>query len=1497
MNKKITHSFEGMMQDTTQSKFSNKFYFEGRNIRILATDSQSTGSITNEKGNSFILKIPTPIINYSTKIITYGNKTLQYVNDEINYLNQSGDQLIIGQCTTRNYIILLTTDNNGFDCVWKIEYESYNISLLYLRNMDFSTNYPIQILNNFENKNIDKIYWVDGKSQIKFLNLEHSLLNKDLEEIIDLPQNSIQNVCNFNLSQPIISNILTGGIHTSGMIQYTYNLYKTNSSQSKLSPLSELISLDKGSNGGGSLNEIVSSIPIVNINNVDDSYTNIKVYSVKYTSFNEIPLISLIYDREIPTNKSVEIFDDGISISTLSLEEFLFLGSDIIFPKHISSKFNRLFAANYQELNFEVDLDFRAFSYNNSGSSTIYKDLFLNTSTPTPYPDGIPFTITNDSDYDNVLLLKHDSVNLNYNNYKYQKNGITYGGEGKYIKYELTQDINNDNNRFFKDEEIYRLGIELFNSYGQSTLPNWIADFKARNGNLNGLYNTLKVTLKPEFYLWLNSNNNFSDYDTPVGYRILIAERTSSDKTIVSSGILGTMMINDKSGTQVGHDTVSLGKTLPKLPNFLIRNSNEITQYGNTQPLRTNAHLYPMNVDAGGPNTEVQLAYYFDKDTSGRLFQFNGMMQMYSPEVLFRNSLSLTNGLTLKIKGSFKNTYNSSWGKTFDTTNSGVIYESQAYDGISPFYSLSSNGGDASTFAYGLISQSPSEEATTTNKILFNREYGKKITYDDGLDNSKTIQFQVNPVHTLISNNDNTSPTITLVNSNKEFNILLDATYSKGTISYEIIPDVGFNSTTYSLKICEDILATNIITNLNLVTGTQTITTNNVFTSSPGNLTSNFPYFLSIESLVNFKGKINVTISAGTTLNPIQLQKESLLNVFNINDSVILSTDSFTNCPVIINYDIYGTPELTEIGQDFKSYNEDGNYRYSNSLTSILTDGNTSWKDDGEYGRKIVSVYANNNRCVTMVLGDDSPLIDHTARPLLENIRAETGLTGENNGLIGELVKSNIEIYLGSIYGGNSYEDKKRTPYVEIGSYKKITKTDSSSINYIVSPGDTFVSNFKFERIVRTEEDSTFQGIFQMCEIVNYLTETTIDLKNRNDLSLQKWDAKFLPKNEEFHKYNKVYSQQANLIKKQDFIYNTKKINNFDTKVITTKLKSPGELIDSWTDFLPNDTLTLDGKHGGINSLINFNDELYTIQDKAFAFLSVSPRVQVQGSDGVAVQLGTGSILDRYKYISTEDGTFNKWSVVSTPNALYFFDILTKSFNVFKGSVLDVSDSKNMHSFFINNINFEDLKTNNPLIEKGISSGYDFINNDVFMTFHQEENSYTISYNEKVNSFISFYDYKPSIYISKGNHFITNSPNNKSIYRQYYGDYNKFYDTYYPSSFTLNVNPESNNDCVFDNINFKSEVTLNNINQVDKTLTGIRAYNDYQDSNSTTTLTPLVVGRNNNLRRKFRDWNALIPRDGRNRIRAPYIKLKLQFDNTSNYKLIMHDLSLYYTTS
>jgi len=1355
MEKQIKHSFKGLNRDTSKSKFSNEFYFDARNIRLSPTDSQTAGALNNEKGNLKILTIPTPVINYSGKVITYGSSVLSYTNNEINYSTQSSTQYIIAQQTTRTGIIFITTDNNGFDCIWKFNTDNYNITLLYLRNLNLSINNPPQIINNFENEKVDKIYWVDNLNQMRFLNLNHSLLNNDLENLIDVPVGVIDMVGNYNLSQPIISNILTGGLHTAGMIQYGYNLYRLNSSQTKLSPLSELISLDKGKSGGGAVNETVGSLPVVDINDIDHNYSHIRVYAIKYTSYNEIPSISLIEDRELPLNGNIQIFDDGNVISTISLEEFLFLGSDIIIPKHINTKFNRLFLANYKEINFDIDLDTRAYSFNSSGTATVYKDLTTTPVTITdpyyPYatktiqkPTGTPFYITTDSHYSSPTLVKHDSINLNYDLFKFQKNGSTLGGEGKYLKYQLTKStIFNENNKYFKDDEIYRIGIEFFNNYGQVSLPKWIADFKAPDGNLNGQYNTLSVTLKPEFFTWLNTTVFSTKYDRPVGYKIIVAERTINDRTIVANGLLSSMMVNDKSTRDVSYAS-SVDKlyvktkvdSLSKLPNILNRNYNKSTQFGNTQPLRGTLHLEEMNNGRETGNTEIQRSYFGDRDVAGRCYQFNSMLQLYSPETLFNSSVNLSEGIQLKIKGSLKNNTNNTWGRGYDTNTALVYSEDKVTGSISPYYGGTIEtliDGEASPWGWGLVAEAPGNVPERVNHIMYDRVYG-------------------------------------------------------------------------------------------------------------GNQPSD------------------------------------------------INTGFYLKSPNTIKYDIYGKPELTIKGQSGTNYNNDPKYRYENSLESVLTDGNSRYDHDGKFNRKIISINSYGNNCITIVPGNDSSTTEHYNRPTYESLGLLAGITGDNNGLIGELVKTDNEIYLGNIYGGNTYEDKKRTNYIEVGNYSKIDSL-SPTIN-ISSPGDTYVNFFKYSRIVRTDKDIISEGTFVLEELITVLCETTINLKNRNDISFNDWKTKFQPLDNEYHKYNKVYSQLPTLIQKRDLDYNIKKLNNFDTNIISSKLKSAGELIDNWTDISVNDVMTLDGKYGAINSLINFNDEIYALQEQSLAFISVNPRIQVQGSDGLSVQLGTGSVLDRYKYISTTSGTLNKWSVITTPNAFYYYDLLNKVMMVYDKSLTKLSDTRGLQSFFNDETDNISLKLDNPINGLGVTGGYDYINNELFLTFKQSSKpSFTISFNENLNTFISYYDFIPSLYISKGSDFLVTTSNNRDLYKQYAGEYNKFFEVYYPSYVTLNVNPEADKDCIFNNLQYKSEVYINNVDQPTSTLTKVHLWNEYQNSNSKDLLLY------SNLSRKFRDWRVTLPRqyNSLDRIRNPWTFLKLQFDNNTNKQLILHDVIVDYT--
>lgn len=1456
MNKNVLMTYKGMNQDISQSKFSNEFYFEGKNIRILATDSQSSASITNDKGNELVLTIPTPVIDYDLKKIQYGSSVLNYTTNDINKLspNQSQTQNLISHAVCKDSIVLFTTDNNGFDCIWNLD-KQFNIKLLYLRNLNFSTNNPIQAISNYENNLIEKIYWVDGKSQMRFLNINQSVLNGDNEELIDIESSLINVVGDFKFIQPKIIAKEQGGTHTAGMIQYAYVLYRVNGATTKLSPLSELVSLDKGPDGGGKVNEIVSFYPVVNIPIIDEDYTNIKLYSIKYTSYNELPEIKLILDKNIQNEKEITHYDTGSFISTISLDEFTFLGSNTIYiPKHINSKFNRLFSANYQEKNFNVDIDTRAYSFaENTDSVYLHSNLSYDSSTDTILGDDD--FLLNSTTINNVPK-KHNCLNKNFDIYKYQINSSVLGGTGKYLSWELNRSqigitandisLNQSEGKFFKDREIYRLGIQFYNKKAQISLPKWITDFKTNvlgiESNLNGYYANLKIKFNSDFYVWLNTSSNFLDetgnYDEdlkPVGFKLLRAERTLNDRSVICQGMLNSSYVIRNTSQQYNDSFINptdvVQRTIynnhPKVPSFVRPFDGSVAPLkGMFNYAKVDDKLTPHPSEGGSTRPPMGSPFYGTYRNNGRaeifnsvassdhrsvVYQFNQLIQMYSPDITF-NTIQKLENTDLNVLGILLNSYNAFWGKLINSNTREVSNEGKIRGAITPY----TNNFNTT---YTLPDGTPYDPLNPP-PIPTTAEYA---TYVDGLiaDHNTTYGANASQVPLYI-------PTYEEYVQNQ-------------SATFEGLTGEGLEQTLGPIK-----------------------TFNSWGIIGPQGNGKNF---------------------RTASFQPQYQFYREFKGLFKYSNNHL-------------KYDIYGNPLLVDLGVSRTIYNKNNDFTFYNTYQILNTDTGENSDDSPNWRVKEVNSWG--SKCAILALGGDNE--NTISRKTLDNIFLDvTGLTFNpltdilpnndgNSVLISELTLNKSSIYLGLLYGGNDYESRKRTNYIEIGEYQNFIFNVNNELEYFCkNPGDTFVSDFKFTKMVKTNTETYDLQIPQYTEIVNIRTESTIDLKNRSDYSVEDWDSRFQPKYEEYQNYNKVYSQEPNLFIRKDVDYNFKAVSQFENGIIASQVKIPGEFIDSWLSYQPNEVMYLDGKHGSINCLHSFKDEIYALQDRAIAQLSINPRVQVQGNDGVAIQLGTGQVLDRYQYLSTMSGTLNKWSVVNSPNAFYYYDTLNKTLNLV---INELSDIKGLHSFFINNTS-KDLEQDNPLLNKGVVSTYDYLNNEIIFTFLQNNNNFTVVYNELSQTFTSFYDFTPNQYISTGNLLLSvNSQNNLNheIYQHSIGEYNKYYNKYYDSFIVMNLNPEPYFDCVFTNINYKSEVYINNIDQPESTLTNIQAFNDYQS----TLLTPLINGRNGNLRRKFRDWNAEIPRDGRNRIRGPWIKLKLNFQNNTNKKLILHDVIVQY---
>ncbi len=597
----------------------------------------------------------------------------------------------------------------------------------------------------------------------------------------------------------------------------------------------------------------------------------------------------------------------------------------------------------------------------------------------------------------------------------------------------------------------------------------------------------------------------------------------------------------------------------------------------------------------------------------------------------------------------------------------------------------------------------------------------------------------------------------------------------------------------------------------------------------------------------------------------------------------------FTYSSLFYEEDIYGTPEFTDRGASFKKYNGDDNFNYCNNLLNMRLDKHNSRsqvKNDSEVTIKGANTFG--EKCITIVLGPDDISFPPGSRPDISSLDdySATNYASKNRVMLTELCSDKNQLYVGSMYGGMSYAAKKSSTYIEVGSYQ-----DISNPSFIESPGDTFVQDFKFLKMSRGDEwiESRQYGVYT--EIVYIKVESSIDLVNRNDDSFSEWDNADHPKYSDYEEYNRVYSQEPNLSIGSGLGTKIKKIKEFDTRITASKEKIPGEFVDSWTDMLENEYMDLDGKYGPVNAVVNLKDEIYCLQDNAVAHISINPRVQVSPSDGVALELGTGGILHDYTYLSSEVGTVNKWGVIASENAFYFADPITKSIVSFSGGgITRLSDVKGMHYEFYDRMT-SDLRIDNPVLGSGISCGYNSVNSDVYFSFHQNGRQFTIGFNEKVGEFISFYDYVPSWYINRGDKMITTDPTNNQLWEHFKGKRNHFYGQQHRSTLTIHIAPQGD-EIILNNASYKMELTNQyGVEVPNKGLTKVRAYNDYQDSGEV----ELIM--RSNLFNKFRNWKINLPRQrgSRSRVRSSWGFVDVIFENEDGNRLILHDISIFYT--
>ena len=575
-------------------------------------------------------------------------------------------------------------------------------------------------------------------------------------------------------------------------------------------------------------------------------------------------------------------------------------------------------------------------------------------------------------------------------------------------------------------------------------------------------------------------------------------------------------------------------------------------------------------------------------------------------------------------------------------------------------------------------------------------------------------------------------------------------------------------------------------------------------------------------------------------------------------------------------------------GEKNKVYSDPARYKFNNTLGNILSEKNLMDQsalfdginaDDDDYCQILSSVNSIGNNCFLFVDG---------SQKTLEELQTTFGFNGDlwtDQALMVEFTRT-----LANQYGGNTYEARSKNAYMRIGNYQPISTTEVT----IENAGDTFVSNFRFARILPNSSKVYSPKYTSICEIIEFPVESSIDLNSRNDYSVDGWNSIFHPSYDEYHNYNRVYSQEPIATTNTSNIFTFKAVKSFNNKITTTKAKTSGELVDSWTDILVNEELLLDGRYGRLNKLVSNNGTMYAFQDKAIAALQIQPRIQQVTSDGLGVELGTGSILYNYTYITTESGSVNKRCIFTSPSSIYYLDLLNKTVNKISPNGLEgLSTSRGMQSYFNGVLDYSTLKFSNSA-----HGGFDNNTDDAYFTV---KDNFTIAFNERTNNFTSFYGFNAAnIYIKDKSKFYS-SNNSYKLFEHGANDYGVFYEEDAQDSYiTLLCAPNSFGESIMYSLEFMAELRDENDADVffDGTnytipLKSIHVFNDYQDS----TNKDLVY--KTNIFRRFRNWAIQIPKDSVKKydfIRGKWAKIKLTIDNSENNTLVLHDIILNYNS-
>lgn len=1393
-------------------------------------------------------------------------------------LNTGISGCVIGTCVLNKYLVLFTQKTeahrrpdgsivfHNIDSIYRLEIVNNELSTtqLFEGSLNFDTKYPIETLGVYENENIQKVYFIDGKNQARVINILEDYTTK-YEDIIEYKATAFDFVPELQLNESIyIKKIIGTGEFPQGTIQYVFSYYNKHGRQSNLFAQSDLQYL--AYNKGVSPEEKVNCSFKIYVDNVDRQFDYLRIYSIIRTSQDAVPTCKRVVDLEINSDNIVYI-DNGTTGDIIDNTELLYLGGNTICPNTFEQKDGTLFLGNYEIKNNDISEE-TAIKIRNLLSSKL--------------------------------------------RFKYKATSISYKGKNDYYNYE--GQLGESDVAGFKYMEWYGVAIQFQNKNGRFSSPIYL-------GFTRNYFPTSIVDYNLSEEVGVNRGELNLDIDITelakiintniwVKARLLIVNPTNSLKTVLCQGIISSTVFNYRDRYNNSPFAMSSWKmnSLGKHLNPLFANSiswGEIQNIGFSKSpiIAGESTITKINITC----TLMLSIFYrtivtskdnnvlYDRISSTVIVAKENLKKWNSdiditkiPDDSWKNHTTISQ----EIKINDVDTIVNDFGECFAYDESLVTFNSpdieNQYNNINKKAKLriigilKSNPLFSNYLIQGSELNDPSKGNVPTKNI---KDFTSALLWRDmdsswdnlgAYDANKDWVFTTYLWHRETSYSDNgiekknsdgnsrkvwSKPIKKIISNTRE----CTTSYLRDSLSYiDDIEEINkFNY--YELPIDDiKVITTNsdAIYKLNNNMGnsyTETLSytsdTNKLFpTNNEYNIYGQQYYAYNGGSISDYitYNSIIVDGKAVTSKDPIRIKYKETPNA-------IISFGSKNNSTVKLpRMSINHKSEIDRVGED--------------AVTRRLfwnTNNNSYTKDF--IWTKYINEYSNYMNPTDI----GTNYLFYNANPSINNYY-----------YLADLCIQDPDTSPYELSNGNK-DIISQYSFIPAGESIKLTgETISLRGNY----GDTYYQRWDCLKTFPYSTDDKNQYI----DITSFFVESRINLDGRYDKQRGlKYNLGVL--NTNFNLINKSYTQRNNFFNYRQI--EDEGVNNFPNQITISKTKVLGEDIDSWTNITLASVFDLDGDKGKLNAIRKINNDLYCFQDSGVSRLLYNSRVQVNTSDGVPIEIANSSKLQDKQYLSDSIGCQNKWAIKSTPSGIYFVDtyngelyrindkgITPISQNKFKNYFTKLSPNVWSPSLWNYN-NAEDFVDSIKLEYDSTTSDLYIINKDT-----------ALAYNELLGEFTSFYDYGSILYwINLEDKSL--QIYNDGMYEAYKGDYGTFKGKRNSSAIIEFIaNGDFDSDKIFETIEFTTNdiAKINNWKADYYPFDTLEVSNEYQRGKNEASST--------NVKKKFRTWRWQIPRnskkneDGiitnRDRIRNMWAKIRLS--KNYNSPLSIYDINVAY---